>query len=151
MSDAVVKCEHLDCSVLRCIKCDDIKWSCEVYKSSIRKSKQACVCKPCHKNANRNWRMRNGNGQVRNWQNRGLDFTLDDYDLLYKRQEGKCAICSATQSVEGRELSVDHNHKTGEVRGLLCFNCNTILGKVKDDPLLLMKAALYLQGEGGLQ
>lgn len=48
-----------------------------------------------------------------------------EYMLLFDEQRGRCAICGGT---ENRRLAVDHNHKTGKVRGLLCGACNTKLG-----------------------
>lgn len=58
-----------------------------------------------------------------------------------------CRQCSNSKGchVKG-SLSVDHDHETGEVRGLLCNLCNTGLGKFKEDPSLLTKAASYLKG-----
>lgn len=43
---------------------------------------------------------------------------------FYKKQKGKCAICGKEQSQFKRRLNLDHNHKTGQLRGLLCFYCN---------------------------
>ncbi len=70
--------------------------------------------------------------------------TLEDYQALFTKQNGCCAICGTTQSAWGK-LAVDHNHDSGEVRGLLCFNCNTSIGKLNDDPALLRRAAEYLE------
>ena len=70
----------------------------------------------------------------------GID--ISKYDELFLKQEGKCAICNNTQN--NKRLSVDHNHITKKVRGLLCFDCNTALGKFKDSKELLQKAILYL-------
>jgi hypothetical protein len=53
-----------------------------------------------------------------------------------------CIICG----VSGVTLAVDHNHKSGHVRGALCINCNLGIGQFKDDPSLLRLAALYLEG-----
>lgn len=58
-------------------------------------------------------------------------------------QGGTCAICHGTATV-GR-LAVDHCHLTGKVRGLLCTNCNTALGKLKDSKELLLNAINYLE------
>jgi hypothetical protein len=54
--------------------------------------------------------------------------TIKDYDLMYEKQEGKCAICKKHQTQLKEILNVDHDHKTGDVRGLLCNRCNVGLG-----------------------
>lgn len=132
---------------LLCLKCDEIKPVEEFYKSQIRKKLPTGVCISCQKNANRNWRMENGNGQSRNWENRGVEFTVAEFNQMLVDQDGKCAICEE-ECETGRQLALDHNHKTGKKRGLLCFNCNVMLGKANDDPARLMRAALYLQERG---
>lgn len=69
--------------------------------------------------------------------------TLREYVLLLEKQNGVCAICGN----EGlNRLAVDHCHKTGVVRGLLCAQCNHGLGNFKDDPKLLISAIDYLGG-----
>ena len=69
--------------------------------------------------------------------------TLADYDAMLEEQDGCCAICK-TDTIKGR-FAIDHCHKTGKVRGLLCFDCNTGIGKLKDDPSLLLTAYEYLR------
>lgn len=64
------------------------------------------------------------------------------YDELTTRQGRQCVGCGDTES-----LVVDHDHVTGVVRGLLCDGCNRTLGWFKDDPVLLMKAAEYLEAQ----
>ena len=56
--------------------------------------------------------------------------TIVQYDEILKEQDGKCAVCSATEAIKdtGYMLHVDHNHITGKVRGLLCTTCNKALG-----------------------
>ena len=77
--------------------------------------------------------------------------TLDEYDELLKKQKGVCAICGKpeTKIVWNTvcRLTVDHDHKSGVVRGLLCFRCNTGIGKLYDDPEILRKAANYLDNK----
>lgn len=68
-----------------------------------------------------------------------------EYERLLSKQNGLCAICQQRCS-HGKNLSVDHYHLTGEVRGLLCCECNTGLGKFRDNPALLRQAAHYLAG-----
>ena len=63
------------------------------------------------------------------------------YKLLYE-QESRCAICR--QEEKKRNLSIDHSHKTGKVRGLLCSNCNRGIGFLKDNVQSLKNAIQYL-------
>jgi hypothetical protein len=71
------------------------------------------------------------------------------YEAILSGQDYKCAICGNKESavMYGKtiHLSVDHCHKTGKIRGLLCLKCNTAIGKLDDDPKLLRKAARYLE------
>lgn len=69
----------------------------------------------------------------------GID--LASYIKLKKRANGHCEICG----IKSIKLGIDHCHSTGEVRGMLCFNCNTAIGKMGDDPSRLRKAAAYLK------
>lgn len=77
--------------------------------------------------------------------NRAFGITPDEFDRLLEAQAGKCAICG-TSSPGGRwsRFSVDHDHETGRVRGLLCLRCNRALGLMDDDPRRLQRAANYL-------
>lgn len=77
----------------------------------------------------------------------GIDFA--EYQRLLIEQKGVCGVCEQpeTKIQHGaiRMLSVDHNHKTGAVRGLLCGNCNLAIGYACDDPTILHKAIGYLR------
>lgn len=79
--------------------------------------------------------------RIQHLKKRGL--TLADYDKLFEKQQGVCAICDGVNT-DGRRLFIDHNHITGGVRGLLCNQCNALLGYAKDNPATLTKAANYL-------
>jgi hypothetical protein len=79
----------------------------------------------------RDWKFRNRYG-----------ITLAEYNDLVESQDGKCHLCGNPPDYRG--LCVDHDHYSGEVRKLLCRSCNWGLGKFKDDPKLLMKAAQYI-------
>lgn len=70
--------------------------------------------------------------------------TLADYNKMFDLQNGRCAICSKHQSELKRALHIDHCHKTGKVRSLLCQHCNTLLGFANDDIEVLKKSILYL-------
>ena len=68
-----------------------------------------------------------------------------EYDEMLLSQDGICLICGKSCPTY-RSLSVDHDHETGRIRGLLCDLCNKGLGQFKDDPKLLIRAAQYLEG-----
>ena len=71
---------------------------------------------------------------------------LADYERLYLRQGGRCAICGSRESHgKTEQFTVDHDHKTGKVRALLCNKCNPALGLMDDDPERLEKAAQYIR------
>lgn len=69
--------------------------------------------------------------------------TQDEYDAMLARQDGHCALCPSTPKT--RRLHIDHDHRTGEIRGLLCHRCNRNL-PAWVDALWLARASAYLQG-----
>ena len=69
--------------------------------------------------------------------------TEEQYEKISQKQGHKCAICNCRQLYQ--RLSVDHDHKTGMVRGLLCTNCNRGLGRFFDSSLRLRNAAAYVE------
>ena len=73
--------------------------------------------------------------------------TLDEYNQMFAEQQGCCVICNKHQSEFNQALHVDHNHETGKIRGLLCVNCNTGLGRFMDSQALLHKALAYLRAD----
>lgn len=74
----------------------------------------------------------------------GIDFTWSEYVAMNDAQGGRCAICDRRESSLPKSLAVDHDHTNGKVRGLLCDDCNLALGRLRDDPKLLLRAAEYL-------
>lgn len=71
--------------------------------------------------------------------------TQAELDRMLEERAGKCAICSGPPNGAGKRLHIDHCHDTGRIRGLLCSNCNTMLGLAKNDPERLLLAAAYLE------
>ena len=67
-----------------------------------------------------------------------------DYDTLLDAQGGGCAICGKRPGKIS--LNVDHDHETGEIRGLLCVGCNNALGQFHDDSRLLRRGIQYVAG-----
>jgi len=76
---------------------------------------------------------------------RKYGISIEDYDVLFKTQGGKCGGCLISQKKLNIPLCVDHDHKTGKVRGLLCSPCNRLLGQLKDSPEVLIRLANYLK------
>jgi len=77
---------------------------------------------------------------------RRFGITSQDYDKMYKNQKGVCAICKNKEICpRHKHLSVDHNHETGKIRGLLCNTCNKALGLFKENPQYLKNAVKYLK------
>lgn len=75
--------------------------------------------------------------------------TEEQYNYLLERQQGCCAICLRPAEEFPRRLAVDHNHKTGEIRGALCNYCNhRIIGRHTDSDLLRRMAEYLEQGTG---
>lgn len=85
------------------------------------------------------------------WSRYGI--TGEAYDRLLADQHGKCALCRRAESTPSgktgnlRPLSVDHNHRTGKIRGLLCHKCNIVLGLIDEDLNLAQEIISYLRKE----
>jgi len=72
---------------------------------------------------------------------REFGLTTESYLKMIKKQRGKCYICSETPD----RICLDHNHKTGKLRKILCSKCNSALGFVKENPIILKKMISYLE------
>lgn len=94
---------------------------------------------------------RSQNHRVQSMRQYGM--TIEDKEVLWLSQEKQCKICQSPITLWARSKNdplasyVDHDHKTGKVRGLLCAECNFALGKFRDDEERLRSAIRYLGGE----
>ena len=70
--------------------------------------------------------------------------TIEDYNNMFEAQNGKCKICGNNHT---NTMDIDHDHTTGVIRGLLCRQCNQMLGLSKDNPLILIRAINYIRGD----
>jgi Autographiviridae endonuclease VII len=161
--------------VKRCKKCGEAKPLSEFYRAAGMKDGHRSECKACHRAKQRAWYEANRDhaiAEVKRWQQenkerlhayrrdyrkrrkeadrdshlrRTFGFSLAGYEELLARQGGGCAICGRRQGKAA--LHVDHDHVTGEIRGLLCVGCNNALGQFHDDPELLYRAADYVSVE----
>lgn len=126
-----------------CVHCKEDKDISNFGKSNAKKDGISNICKSCAREAFRNYRNRHPERVKANRRRRGLKafgITPDDYNNFVKKQNGLCAICQ-----KSGKLFVDHNHKTGKVRGLLCNTCNIALGMSKDNITILKNAIVYLE------
>ena len=108
-----------------------------------------------HKTANRRWRVENPEKfkevEARRDKEklaaadlvRRYGITRAQWHAMFDAQKGRCQICKNEFGVR-KNIHIDHCHATGKVRALLCASCNTMLGRAKDDPNILIRAAVYI-------
>lgn len=72
-----------------------------------------------------------------------------EYLTMLEAQCNGCAICGTTSTGKRKAFAVDHNHETGKVRGLLCSNCNTGIGNLREDEGIMLRAIEYLRNTNG--
>ena len=114
-------------------------------KNSHIKGGIRSLCKECQSKQDRKYYANVGRfGERKNRLRRNFRITLDQYDEMFAAQNGVCAICGNINP-DGNRLAVDHDHKTGKVRGLLCAGCNIGLGNLKEDVTTLSNAIVYLE------
>ena len=156
--------------LLRCTKCDTAKPICNFSQVRLTKRGKIIVsrrrtCKDCMRKRIRELRQtEDGRQALKESRERYLakhpeqrcrptkhsnllrryGMTTDQYEAMLESQGLACAICGVPPTGQ-RKLSVDHDHKTGYVRGLLCPGCNLGLGGMMDDPAILAAAIYYLQ------
>lgn len=135
----------------KCSVCGEMKSLNDFYNKKDSKDGKSYRCKSCDNKARQNWQRNNPerakeSAHFRNIKKR-YGITKEEYNKMLKQQNYKCAICGAETANRNVNYSfcVDHNHTTGEVRGLLCSNCNRALGLLQDNPEILRKAAKYLE------
>lgn len=134
-----------------CKKCEKTKdLNCFRYRTNkgSRNPHYETNCRPCEYLVWKEYREKNKESFVlrdfkRNLK-RGYGMTVEEYNLKLEHQGNKCAICPAERSICGRRLAVDHNKQTGTIRGLLCNECNTALGLLKENPKLFLACIEYL-------
>lgn len=108
-------------------------------------------CEECYKQRQESKRdTYNSEAGQRHYFKKTYGITLEEYKSMFYNQCGRCLICGrdgqdGINVEKSMRLHVDHDHATGEIRGLLCNDCNRGLGCFKDNPEWLSKAALYLK------
>jgi hypothetical protein len=123
-------------------------------KNAVGRVNRGC-CRVCirdyQRQQRREWRKQNPRAEKNGkWRRQGIvnpdnsSFTIVDYDRNYQIQKGLCKICGVHQSDSKQAFAVDHDHRTGFFRGLLCPPCNLLLGSAKDNKDILQNAKNYL-------
>lgn len=160
------------------VRCDWCEKEIEKYPSSIKRVKHSFCGKSCadafsgrnkktvlqKREYNKKYYWRNRDKMVnrtRKWLKDHPEYTIPEYRLrtrikctygitleqrneIIGRQGGMCAICKKSEAV-----NIDHCHKTGRVRGVLCSRCNAAIGMLLDDPGIALSASEYLEYWGG--
>lgn len=120
------------------------------YRGAKKYIHRARKCKSCHLAEHRRWLRTNPDASERYSranQTRRYGITPLEYAEMLEAQEGACRICMKPNLSDGKNLAIDHDHRTGKIRGLLCSNCNIGIGNFREDEHLLRAAIAYLGGE----
>jgi hypothetical protein len=140
-----------------CCGCKQVKPVAGFHKNKTTRDGYSTFCKKCQKLSNAKWEKNNPEKvdkrrkdlRAKTLKAFGLD--TDAYLCLLGEQEGCCAVCGVRaqdyewRGKKGARFCIDHDHKTGKIRGLLCHACNLGVGHLRDDPELLDLAAAYLR------
>lgn len=126
----------------RCPDCSEVKNLEEFPRHRNGKDGRHVYCKPCHNMRGAETRQRLHGGSRHYHLVRRYGISAAQADAMFDAQGGLCAVCR-----EAPAEHVDHDHLTGRVRGLLCFNCNGGLGQFRDRVDILENAIRYLKQE----
>lgn len=125
--------------IKKCIKCKEEKPLDNFYKRKKAKDGLRGECKDCLNPVIRNSKLK-----------REYGISLKEWYDLFKKQNGVCGICKEPETSSGSwkttsSLSVDHDHDTGKIRGLLCSCCNHAIGLLKDNKEYILNAYMWLK------
>ncbi len=118
----------------RCVACGEIS---EISNFKDRRR----VCKPCAYDHQHKIYLRHREKYNHNKKMKKYNMTNEEFDDMKLKQDNKCEICKNELGMP----HIDHDHKTGKIRSLLCLNCNVGIGALKDDLSILKSAVKYLQ------
>ena len=131
-----------------CPQCNLTKNVSSFYKAKKSIDGYQCWCKQCMDERKRD--ARPSGWHKKHDLKKHFNMTLEEYNNKMEEQNGVCAICKRKETrihpatKKTQCLSVDHCHKTGKIRGLLCSNCNIALGNFQDSTEVLKNAVVYL-------
>ena len=139
----------------KCTVCKEEKTLANFHNSKRSNDGKCYRCAVCDREARESYRIANKDRFREVARNKTIRHKYgiepDEYDKMLKSQSGVCAICgtdnpngSRSRSTYLLNLAIDHCHKTGRIRGLLCNNCNRGIGLLGDDVIVLRRAIEYL-------
>jgi hypothetical protein len=124
----------------KCAKCKQEKEATDFTKWS------SSYCRSCRNEYSRNYMKTTHRLNARRAHLRStFGLTIEDWNGMFKKQEGKCLICSRHISELNQPMCVDHDHENNKIRGLLCKDCNSGLGLFHDNPYALYRAFKHLE------
>lgn len=140
----------------RCTKCNEIKPLEQYHNHKGHSDGKASSCKDCHRTqvriASAKYAKNNTTAykasQVRHKLKRTYGITPCQFTRQLIEQRGRCCICNHDDPGGKGQWHIDHDHATGTLRGLLCHNCNLLLGHAKDSRTTLTNAISYLTAGG---
>lgn len=122
-----------------CPRCKKRKPFEEWSKHKNRPNGVGAYCKKCNAEKELEWRTNNPERHRENYLKNNYRLSTEEYNYILDRQGGTCALC-----LSDKNLCIDHDHKTGQVRGILCREHNKGLGLFKDDVIVLKSCIEYL-------
>lgn len=132
----------------RCGQEKDLSSFYQFYNKWVDKKYTSARCKPCHlQHRVDNPNTPRNNKSYKLFLRYGI--TFEQWGQMREKENFSCMICGVSEEKTGRKLAVDHCHKTGRVRGVLCSLCNTTLGHAKDSVTTLEAAIKYLKDTKG--
>ena len=124
----------------RCLGCRHLLGIEMFHLTPGRRAARDCYCKPCRRKVNNQWYKDNPERRISRHREKTYNLTCDEYRLIQEFQVGMCDICKR----KDRKLSIDHDHDTGMIRGLLCQHCNYCI-HVLDDKKKRSAAIDYIE------
>lgn len=137
----------------KCGACEEEKPLDQFYKHKDKDLGVDGQCKDCTNDYNNEWKGKNKEKVAqygfRSRLRTAFGITEEQYNELLEKQNNSCALCKKNREHFDRRFAVDHDHQSGEIRGLLCFYCNhKLIGRHRDADLLRRMADYVSQGTG---
>ena len=133
-----------------CRDCSEAKPATEYHAKARSSDGLQPRCKDCNNAQSKRWRERYPQRHKRAQRRVSLrslyGLSIDEYESMNSAQGGLCAACG-NPCRRGGHLAVDHCHKTGRIRSLLCSGCNVALGYMQENPIAIRKLAAYIESQ----